>query len=483
MRSLKMDMPIILSKRHRRPRSMKDCEPGLPYNEIIENGKRIDLCHDTQTKKYVKKIEIPIDTSILHSKLLRIFPSLVKTYSKHLINLPDSITSNNDQKELEFLEVQNIIIGGGTSGLGVLSEINKEEKTILISSDIEWNTHIPYPLPQTNKDEFSKLLKDIINENKDKILEGVLLGKFDEGIGFLTKSKILMIKTKRIFLASGGRYIPPIFDGNDVPGVISKNLYLRYGNQLTNVIALGNTDDIVKVLFKVEKKIVINNGILFLSKYYRELIDELGVEIINSNNLQVKREKGGMLKITTDERTFSSNILVYAIIKQPKIDHSYNIGIPYDFNEYFHVYMPIHSMDGKAYENVYIVGGMRGISDEYTSFLSGKTAVNEKYLDEFINNLKDYTYIYNYYQQKNPKRNTSPYIYGSKGYVCECEDITLSEVKIQVSRGFSKVEEIKRTTGLGTGDCQGKLCTYSLGSFLGDRQLITFRTPLYRMVI
>ncbi|WP_048052033.1 (2Fe-2S)-binding protein [Saccharolobus islandicus] len=478
-----MDMPIILSKRHRRPRSMKDCEPGLPYNEIIENGKRIDLCHDTQTKKYVKKIEIPIDTSILHSKLLRIFPSLVKTYSKHLINLPDSITSNNDQKELEFLEVQNIIIGGGTSGLGVLSEINKEEKTILISSDIEWNTHIPYPLPQTNKDEFSKLLKDIINENKDKILEGVLLGKFDEGIGFLTKSKILMIKTKRIFLASGGRYIPPIFDGNDVPGVISKNLYLRYGNQLTNVIALGNTDDIVKVLFKVEKKIVINNGILFLSKYYRELIDELGVEIINSNNLQVKREKGGMLKITTDERTFSSNILVYAIIKQPKIDHSYNIGIPYDFNEYFHVYMPIHSMDGKAYENVYIVGGMRGISDEYTSFLSGKTAVNEKYLDEFINNLKDYTYIYNYYQQKNPKRNTSPYIYGSKGYVCECEDITLSEVKIQVSRGFSKVEEIKRTTGLGTGDCQGKLCTYSLGSFLGDRQLITFRTPLYRMVI
>ncbi|QGA55008.1 (2Fe-2S)-binding protein [Sulfolobus sp. E5-1-F] len=478
-----MDMPIVLSKRHRRPRSIKDCEPGLPYNEIIENGKRIDLCYSSQINKYTRKIEIPVSNSILHNKLLRTFPNLVKTYSKHFINLPDTITSYNGQKELEFLEVQNLIIGGGTSGLGVLSEINKMEKTILVSSNIEWNTYIPYPLPQTNKDEFSKLLKNIINENKDKIVEGVLLGKFDEGIGFLTSNKILIIKAKRIFLASGGRYIPPIFDGNDVPGVISKNLYLRYGNQITNIVALGNSDDIIKALFKVEKRIIINNGILFLSKYYRELIDELGIEIIKSTNLQVKREKSGMIKIITDERTFTSNMLVYAIIKQPKIDHSYNIGISYDFNEYFHLYMPIHSMEGKTYENVYVVGGMRGISDEYTSFLSGKIAVNEKYLDEFINNLRDYTYIYDYYQNKGPKRNFSPYIYGSKGYVCECEDITLNEVKRQISRGFSKVEEIKRITGLGTGECQGKLCTYSLGSFLGDRQLITFRTPLYRMVI
>ncbi|AKA75053.1 (2Fe-2S)-binding protein [Saccharolobus solfataricus] len=478
-----MDMPIVLSKRHRRLRSMKDCEPGLPYNEIVENGKRIDLCYSKQYKKYTKKIEIRVGTSILHNKLLRIFPNIVKIYSKHFINLPDLITENTEKRELIFIELENLIIGGGTSGLGVLSEISKEEKTLLISSNIESNTDIPYPLPQINKDEFSKLLRDTINENKDRILEGILLGKFDEGIGFLTKDKILMVRAKRVFLATGGRYIPPIFDGNDIPGIISKNLYLRYGNRITKAIALGNSDDIIKVLFKVEKRVIINNGVLFLSKYYKELIDELGVEIINTNNLKVKREKGGMLKIITNERSFDSNILVYAIVKQPKIDHSYNIGIPYNFSEYFHIYMPIHSIEGKTNDNIYIVGGMRGISDEYTSFLSGKTAVNEKYLDEFINNLKDYTYIYDYYYQKNPKENPSPYIYGNKGYVCECEDITLSEVNRQVGRGFSKVEEIKRTIGLGTGECQGKLCTYSLGSFLGDRQLITFRTPLYRMVI
>ncbi|WP_338599803.1 NAD(P)/FAD-dependent oxidoreductase [Sulfolobus tengchongensis] len=478
-----MNMPVVLSKKHRRPRSFKDCEPGLPYTEIINNGKRINLCNFNYHKKYVK-IGIPFENDILHNKVLRKFPKLVKFYSRHIINLPNTIEAESKNKEVEFINVQNLIIGSGTAGLGVLSEIDRKERTILISSDVESNTNIEYPLPQINKDEFSKLLKNIIKENQDRILEGILLGKFDEGIGFLTKNKILVIRANKIFLTTGSRYIPPLFEGNDTPGLISKNLYLRHMKNEEDIVTIGNSDDILKILSNLKKRrILITNGILFLSKYYRELMNELGIEIIKTSDLKIHRERN-KLRITTEEYEFYSNIAIYAIVKQPKIDHSSNIGVPYSFDNYYHIYMPNHNIQGKFNENVYLAGGMRGISDEYTSFISGRATLNEKYLDELIYNLREYTYIYNYYYQKdNNKRNPSPYIYGNNGYVCECEDVTLKEIMKQVKRGFNKVEHIKRTTGLGTGECQGKFCTYSLGSFLNDNQLITFRTPLYRLVI
>ncbi|MEM1629533.1 MAG: (2Fe-2S)-binding protein [Saccharolobus sp.] len=478
-----MNLPIVISKRHRRPRSIKDCEPGLPYNEEIINGKRISLCNN-EIKKHYSRIRLPISNELLHARITRLFPSLVKMYSKYLINLPSSVDKDQEERQLVTLNVDNLIIGAGVSALGIISELPKQEKTIMIG--FENNQYIiendNSPIPQIKKEYFLKILKDVVKENQEKISNGIFIGKFDEGIGFITHDKLLIIKSKRVFLATGGRYIPPIFSGNDIPGVISKNLYIRYKGKIKSVIAIGNSDDAVKILLNVEgKRVLINNGILFLSKYYNELINELGIEIVKVKDLKVSRQQS-KLKIIADSHTFSSEALVYAIVKQPKIDHSSNLGIDYEFNSYYNVYFPKHSINGKCDNNIYIAGGMRGISDEYTSFISGKAIVNSKYLDDLIQNLKDYTYIFDYYKGIS-KNSPSPYIYGNKGYLCECEDITLNDAKKALGNGYKRVEEIKRVTGLGTGECQGKFCSYLLGSLLKDNTLITFRSPLYRLVI
>lgn len=479
-----MNLPVVLSKRHKRDRSIKDCEPGLPYTEVIIEGKRVDLCENIIGNKKRNMVRISFSNDLLHSKILRRHPNIVKIYSKYLINLPTTISEESKIENIENISVDNLIIGGDTSALGILSELSKNEKTVMISFKVLNNIEIEKALiPQIQKEKFLKTLKDIINENEGKILKGVLLGKFDEGIGFLAGNKILLIRPKRTFLATGGRYIPPIFKGNDTPGIISKNLYMKLSEKFNHVIAIGNSDDAVKPLFNVKgKRILITNGVLFFSKYYKELIDENGIEIIKIKNLEVKRKKDKIITIA-DWYHFYSDVIVYAVIKQPKIDHASNLGIYYTFNTYFHIYMPYHTIEGKSEEDMYIAGGMRGISDEYTSFLSGKAAVNIRYIDELISNMKDYTYIFEFYYNSDRRENPSPYLYGEDGYVCECEDIKLNEIKSQLKRGFNKVEEIKRTTGLGTGECQGKFCTYMIGSLIRDNELITFRSPLYRLVV
>ncbi|AOL16189.1 (2Fe-2S)-binding protein [Sulfolobus sp. A20] len=482
-----MNLPLVLSKRHRRIRSIKDCEPGLPYTEIISNeGQRINLCKSLEYTQDSSRIpSLPINNDVIHSKLLRMFPELVKIYSKHIINLPTKfILNENEVSKVEEIRVDSLIIGGGTSALGALSELSGKERVLMITAEVLGNLRNEnMPLPQTNREDFIKILNSIIKDNKDKIIEGILLGKFDEGIAFRTNGRILIVNSNRVFLATGGRYIPPIFSGNDTPGVISKNLYFRLREKINRIEVVGNSDDAVRVLLSVNdsKKILINNGILFLSKYYRELIESIGIEILKTKTLRVHRTSDG-LQIFTDEKQFYSDALVYAVIKQPKVDHAYNIGLSYSFDKYLHIYMPNHSIEGKANENVYIIGGMRGISDEYTSFLSGKASVNSKYLDEFIDNMKTYNYIFNYYDNSFIV-NSSPYLYGDSGYVCECEDVTYDQVNRKIKDGFNSVEEIKRVTGLGTGECQGKICTYIVGSITKSENLITFRSPLYRLVI
>jgi bacterioferritin-associated ferredoxin len=42
--------------------------------------------------------------------------------------------------------------------------------------------------------------------------------------------------------------------------------------------------------------------------------------------------------------------------------------------------------------------------------------------------------------------------------LCRCEDVTSTDVERAVSEGFADVEEVKRSTGFGTGPCQGKEC-------------------------
>lgn len=56
-------------------------------------------------------------------------------------------------------------------------------------------------------------------------------------------------------------------------------------------------------------------------------------------------------------------------------------------------------------------------------------------------------------------------------FICRCEDVTLAEIDHAIELGMTKIEELKRYTGLGTGPCQGKECVGLLASVLCARGL------------
>ena len=58
----------------------------------------------------------------------------------------------------------------------------------------------------------------------------------------------------------------------------------------------------------------------------------------------------------------------------------------------------------------------------------------------------------------------------SKALICPCEDVTVSDIKHAVEKGFCDVESVKRFTGFGTGICQGKSCLSAVAALLAQEK-------------
>ncbi len=72
-----------------------------------------------------------------------------------------------------------------------------------------------------------------------------------------------------------------------------------------------------------------------------------------------------------------------------------------------------------------------------------------------------------------------------KTIICRCEDVTWGEIKKQLDKGYSTMDEIKRITRAGMGRCQGKNCQrillHAMARYLGKKveeiPLSTYRAP------
>ena len=465
-------MKYIKSKKHKRYRFPKDCEEGLPYTEVIEDGKRIKVCENFEKYfHYGNHFSINFNSSIIHSKFLR--SQFILNNIPRFLNLPEYYNENREIKVEIDEKIDEIIIGGGISGFSALENC---KNCILISPNFDDEIFLD---PLCKDCSLKDKIKSIIKDNSNKIVDGRFIGRFNEGLVFRLKDKYLVIrKPAKVILASGSRFLPPVFPGNDLPGIISRRMYLKFLNLFKNVVVIGSTDDAIRTALISKSKIILKKGTENFSKKYLELAENEGIDILKVRELKASR-KGKKIVLYHDYGKEIVDAIVFAIVRQPRIEIANNLGIEYNYYYKLHIYLPIHNLNGKVNDNYYVTGGMRGICNYELSFLSGKIIFNEA-IDEFYTELKE-TYLYHYYSEGEEESSSiSPYFFGN-GYVCECEDIKLKDVEEQYKKGYRTVEEIKRTLGISTGYCQGKICSFLVGDYLNSNKLITFRSPLYSM--
>ncbi|MGC9009816.1 MAG: FAD-dependent oxidoreductase [Sulfolobales archaeon] len=408
--------------------------------------------------------------------------------SSGLPNLPQE--ADYVEPEYEDIEKDIVIIGSDPSAVVIANEISSYRS---IDSLLIYDHNPVY-----------KDLDVKIDSGVERLDDTSYIGFFEDGHLFVNrrKRKVYRARINKLIFATGTRETYPIFENNDLPGIISSDLFLRLleaGCDIRNkrIVVLGHGWWGRYVASKaVERKgdvtILTSEESVEKTSGYRVIA---GVKEVRGEGYPVIK---GLKYFTKDTKGFvEADLVVSALHRQPVIEPLLQLKAEPAYTENLEAVTIYTNINGEtSAKNIYMIGEATGTSREdlireaelLARFFTGRNSLSEKERDS-LKNIYDRKRIVDFYSKIVTER---PRFYlggddidGLK-FICLCEDVTLNDVIKTYDMGYETLEKIKRYTALGTGSCQGRWCKYTalmlLSYFrkvpLGSLGLIRQRPPL-----
>lgn len=362
-----------------------------------------------------------------------------------------------------------LVVGAGPAGIGVASALHEKGVEFLV---VDQHESLGGRLRHTR--HLSSLrgvvatgLWDQAEKLAPHTLQGSFLGLYEEGVGLVAaEDSVVRIEFQSLVYATGSRPPPPLFGGNDTPGVVSVDYALRldqYGLLERPIVFYVEDEWGKRVCGALEKKTEII------------LVSPLQLEgKAASRIVRVKREANGLLVLLDNNTKTQAKLVVYSTTRQPSLELPAQAGFTYRpladrvvCQEYLE-----NRLAQKG--NVWVAGSATGLyelADAYNHgralglFLAGESGLAEKLLP----------------QPATPQPSDSHTQAQPEAFLCFCEDVRVGEF-LRMGRSVG-AEKAKRLTGWGTGVCQGKLCVANGLRLLGEppytQRLPVQPTPLF----
>jgi len=409
----------------------------------------------------------------------RMWSILVKLIPKmtNLPNIPQDNSFSHPVNEIKKIEIECLIVGAGPSGIVFKKFLEKKGIESIIVEKKKIGGHVNLLSDQVKKHWLGEVYKEIETNIEDVLENTTYLGEFEDYVLAYNREKRIqyLIKPRCIIFASGGITPYPVFENNDLPGILSAEFFLELlkTNSIsrdTSVTFLVDGEwgkTVVDEAREKLKKIVVigKNNIL-------PLFDTDEVQVFDGiEELRVwgrKKIRKVIVKNEDKTSTVESDILVIALNRIPEL----NILAQSGFQIFLRGKQISLKLNGKT--NIYkdVIGEARGTFP--------KNMKND--ISEVIENIETFLEEVDEYRKKdllkkeivltvNPESFVFTNNINGMKIVCRCQDITLKDIITSYNEGFTSMETIKRHTALGTGICQGRYCqlptVFSLKKFLG----------------
>jgi len=423
-------------------------------------------------------------------------------------SIPYPIPPYRDKVEERLSRVHKIvcdvlIVGAGISGLACASELSKAKaKVVVVDADSMVGGYCRY---YTNTYKYvNELQEELKNQDVSILLNTVFEGVLeDAAIGYnYINHDIYLFNYKYLVLACGSRFLPAVFENNDLPRIMLASATIKLMNQYgikpgSKGIVIGANPWGFRVASELKSKgidVTIIDKVgedIVKRRYPREVVHE-DVEIIYNARILKAIGKGGVkeaiLEVDGDRIKIGANFISMASYMSPAVELAGQLKLKIGFHVTLGGFIPLHNWIGQSTNpNVYIVGNLGGVLPEYVNIQLSRAVglsiasnlglrVDEKLIDEYIDVAtdtlrKNYPEVYismqslvdcynkgvdlNYFDE-------SPTWHGGsehKQFICYCLDITTSDIRSLLSTLHTvNIELLKRHSGLCTGRCQGKHC-------------------------
>lgn len=496
-------LPTMASMKLKRPRAPFFNEPWCPWIRI--HGERIGYLYDNEYIAPKPQFSSELMTKIKHAfskagfyhdiYIRKPWNFLWKVIVKQSGMPPLNV--NTEQRipvTIEKIATDLLIIGNEPSAIIVANEAaSRRSLSSLLIIDKKPNTS------NQNTDNMAKLDSEVyVLENTN------YLGRFEDGYLAVNRNKRVtyIIEAKTILFSTGTRETFPIFENNDLPGIISSDLaeeLVEYGcikgKETITLLARGG-----KWKRTAEKLIKINPETRIF--YFGKMPKDVQIEVTNINIGSEVIAKGYpkvnniIIADKSAKHTVPTDIVVIAMHRQPNIEPLLQHGLEPAYSESLES-ITVNTLPGgkTGIEGVYALGEVTGTSENdllEEAMIASDIIINkkipnesEKYRLEEIQKNKGLVAFKEKIIENKPPFMLTTSIKGMK-FVCTCEDLTLEDIVISYERGFTTLEKIKRYSALGTGSCQGRLCQYNVAILLsylkrvplGSLGLIRQRPPL-----
>lgn len=449
--------------------------------------------------------ESMIDTSLLHKPIVknRLFWPIALRFIANSINNPELVEYEPQRSVLTVMEKADlVVVGGGVAGLSAAIDARKYGLEVLqIDDGVELGGEMlcdelePPGISEPGYVFIRNLRKRALELGVKVLSKTTLVGFFEDAVlAFspypLGSGTSYIISAKAYVVATGAVDLPCIFANNDLPGIIDASSALRMLNihgvvPGKNVAILGATERGLRLVEHL-KKYAVNTIILDKSKSGASKSDIIyGVKEI----IAIGKNKVEALKVKRDdeELKLSVDCVICAASTNPDVKISAQAGAKIAYVKELG-FVPIHnSFMRTSKSDLFVAGGASGspygilhVIEGRIAGLSAAVALNKTGAEAERDTLvKEYGLLLQKFGISDPKEKifrsfetnvipnekiTEPPTLFCSGprrdaFVCFCEDIRLWDLHRSVSvYGFTCLEKVKRSTGIGTARCQGRLC-------------------------
>ncbi|MCL7401218.1 MAG: FAD-dependent oxidoreductase [Thaumarchaeota archaeon] len=476
-----------------------------PCEVFCQEGQEAHV--DLSVPFLVKLFTPLLDGYFQHRRLLKnkILWSLAADKIKKLANHP-RIGDIEAEKTGRILEVKSdvVVVGGGLSGLVATYTTSKLGLRVLLIDDspalggrMRYD-HMDIPgisMPREN------LLQDLLNKvnasgNVSILTRTVFTGFFeDHPTAYSEYDKVLyVLKAKAYIIATGLVDVPCIFRNNDLPGVFSGSTVLEMVNYYgvepgRRGLIIGLSQNSLRIAEQL-KRLGIDIVLVSHSKpeEVRYDLSKIGEyvgsvkEIQASGKTCVERvniiHDNGRDEVKVDFiacSAFSTPDVRILNQLDSKIVFLDNVG-----------FIPIHDEYMHLKDNIFIAGGVSGSPYSILHLIEGEIAAlsvayklgvkdAEPLMEEKIReyrlklsemNLEWKNKIFEISISgliENTSFSYPPTLFIEKprrdAFICFCEDVTTKDISRTVyEKGYRTLELVKRSLGVCTGRCQGRLC-------------------------
>ena len=476
-----------------------------PCEVLCQEGQEVHV--DLSLPFLVKLFSPLLDGYFQHKKLVKnkILWSLAVDKIKKLANHP-KIGDMGAQKTGRILEVESdvVVVGGGLSGLVATYTISNLGLRVLLIDDspalggrMRYD-HMDIPGISMPRED---LLRDLLNritasENVRILTRTVFTGLFeDHPTAYSEYDKTLYIlKAKAYIIATGLIDIPCIFRNNDLPGVFSGSTVLEMINYYgvepgRRGLIIGLSQNSLRIAEQLKR---LGIDIVLVSRLKHENMEydlsKIGEYVGNVREIQASGKTcvervniihdSGRDEVKVDFIACSAfSIPDVRILNQlsSKMVFLDNVG-----------FIPIHDEYMNLKDNIFIAGGVSGspysilhliegeiaaLSVAYKLGVKGAEPLVEEKIKEYRSKLSEMNVKWKNkifeISRSGLIENTSftypPTLFIEKprrdAFICFCEDITTEDIsKTVYEKGFRTLELVKRSLGVCTGRCQGRLC-------------------------